>query len=144
MRYELGGCSGERNPYVHAILTADIHLEDFRKIMQAIPLGLIRVPSPGTPVQITTDTNLQVMQLVVRTVPGFTGRTYLGLANMDKGSSTRSGVIRILSEPPAFGPQDGEVLPAATGGHGNVIRVSDYWVDADVANEGVLVTCYVA
>ena len=112
--------------------------------MQAIPLGLVRVPTPGTPVRITADMTLQVMQMMVRTVPGFTGKTYLGLAGMDKTSSAKTGVIRILSEPPAFGPQDGEVLPAATGGQGNVLRVSDYWVDADVAGEGVIVTCFVA
>ena len=112
--------------------------------MQAIPLGLVRVTTPGTPVQITTDASLQVMQMVVRTVPGFTGKTYLGRSGMDKSSANKTGVIRILSEPPAFGPQDGEVLPAATGGHGNWIRVADYWVDADVAGEGVMVTCFVA
>jgi hypothetical protein len=112
--------------------------------MQAISLGLIRVPSPGTPVPVSTDDSLRVMLMMVRTVPGFTGKTYLGLAGMDRNSASKTGVIRILSEPPAFGPQDGEVLPAATGGHGNVIRAADYWVDADVAGEGVMVTCFIA
>ena len=112
--------------------------------MQAISLGLIRVPSPGTPVPLSANGELRVMQMVVRTVPGFTAKTYLGLAGMDKNSSSKTGVIRILSEPPAAGPQDGEVFPPATGGHGNVIHVADYWLDADVANEGVIVTCFVA
>ena len=112
--------------------------------MQAISLGLIRVPAPGTPVPVSTDDSLRVMQMVVRTVPGFTGKTYLGLAGMNKNAVEKTGVIRILSEPAAYGPQDGEVLPPAAGGHGNVLRVADYWVDADVANEGVVVTCLVA
>jgi hypothetical protein len=47
--------------------------------MQAISLGLIRVPSPGTPVPVSTDDSLRVMLMMVRTVPGFTGKTYLGL-----------------------------------------------------------------
>ena len=112
--------------------------------MQAISLGLIRVPTPGTPVRISSDATLRVTLMLIRTVPGFGGKTYLGLAGMDKNSAEKTGVIRILSEPPAFGPQDGEVLPPATGGKGNVISVSDYWVDADVAGEGVTVTCFVS
>ena len=54
----------------------------------------------------------------------------------------KTGVLRILSEPPAYGPQDGESVPPSSGGQGNVVQVSDYWVDADVAGEGVIVTCY--
>ena len=112
--------------------------------MQAISMGLIRVPTPGTPVRISTDLSLRVMLMMVRTVPGCTGKTYLGLAGMDKSSAAKTGVIRILSEPPAFGPQDGEVIPPLLGGQGNSITAADYWVDADVAGEGVTVTCFVA
>jgi len=112
--------------------------------MQAISLGLIAVPTPGTPVQVTTDQTLEVALMVVRTVPGFSGRTYLGLAGMNKGSAAMAGVIRVLSEPPAAGPQDGEVLPPSASGEGNILRAADYWVDADVAGEGVMVTCFVA
>ena len=111
--------------------------------MQAISLGLIRVPTPGTPVQITTNRSLMVMQIMVRTVPGFTGKTYLGVAGMNRAASAMPGVIRVLSEPAAAGPQDGEILPAENGGQGNVICPADFWVDADVANEGVVVTCFV-
>ena len=111
--------------------------------MQAISLGLIRVPNPGTPVQISSDDNLRVALIAVRTVPGFTGKTYLGVAGMNKSGATKPGVIRVLSEPSSFGPQDGENLPWQSGGHGNVLQVSNYWVDADVANEGLIVTCFV-
>jgi hypothetical protein len=111
--------------------------------MQAISMGLIRVPTPGTPVQITTNRSLMVMQMMVRTVPGFTGKTYLGVAGMNKSAANMPGVIRVLSEPAAAGPQDGEILPAENGGQGNVISASDFWVDADVANEGVIVTCFI-
>ena len=110
--------------------------------MQTISLGLIQVDTPGTPVRISTDPSLLVMMMVVRTIPGFTGKTYLGLAGMNKYSAAKTGVLRILSEPPAYGPQDGEAVPPSSGGQGNVVQVSDYWVDADVAGEGVIVTCY--
>jgi hypothetical protein len=112
--------------------------------MQTVSLGLVRVTTPGTPVRITADEKLNVVMMVVRTVPGFTGKTYVGVAGMDKNSWNRQGVVRVLSEPPAFGPQDGEVLPAFPYGQSNVIRPADFWVDADVVNEGVTVTCYVA
>jgi len=111
--------------------------------MQAISMGLIQVNTPGTPVPISTDNTLRVMMMVVSTVPGFTGKAYLGLSGMNKNSSILSGVMRVFSEPAAFGPQDGEVMPPSTSGQGNPVRVADYWVDADVAGEGVLVTCYV-
>ena len=112
--------------------------------MQALSLGLIRVPTPGTPVRITSDDTIRAMQVVIRTVPGFTGKTYIGMAGMDKNSANMTGVIRVLSEPPSFGQQDGEVLPATSTGHANVLRPSDYWIDADVANEGVVISYYVA
>jgi hypothetical protein len=111
--------------------------------MQAIPFGLIRVPTPGVPVQIWTDATLNVVMIMVRTVPGFTGKTYFGIAGMNKSGSNMQGVIRVLSEP-CIGPQDGEILPPAGRGQGNVLRASDYWVDADIANEGVIVTCFLA
>lgn len=112
--------------------------------MQTISLGLVRVATPGTPVRVTADETLNVAMMVVRTVPGFTGKTYLGLAGMNKSSWNKTGVGRVFSEPPAFGPQDGEVLPAHPSGHSNVIRPADFWVDTDVAGEGVTITCYVA
>jgi hypothetical protein len=112
--------------------------------MQTISLGLVRVPTPGTPVRVSSDESLRVTMMVVRTVPGFTGKTYVGLQGLQKDSWSKTGVVRILSEPPAFGPQDGEVLPAGQSGCGNVLRPADFWIDADVANEGVTITCYVS
>jgi hypothetical protein len=46
--------------------------------MQTVSLGLIRVPTPGTPVRVTTDESLHVAMMTVQTVPGFTGKTYVG------------------------------------------------------------------
>ena len=112
--------------------------------MQALSFGLIRVTTPGTPVRITADDSIRAALIVVRTVPGFTGKTYLGVQGMDKNAALLPGVMRVLSEPPSFGPQDGEVLPPSSGGQANVLRPSDYWVDADIANEGVMVSYYVA
>ena len=108
--------------------------------MIARPLGLIQVPTPGAPVRVTTDESLRAIQILVKTVPGFTGKTYFGVAGMDKNSPTKTGVIRVLAEPSAAGGQDGEAIPPSLGHYGNALRVADYYVDADVVDEGILVT----
>ena len=103
-------------------------------------LGLIRVPTPGTPVQVTTDDSVRASQILVRIVPGFTGRTYLGVAGMNKNAAGMSGVVRVLAEPASFGSQDEEAIPNSPNLFGNSLRVSDFYVDADVADEGLLVS----
>lgn len=108
--------------------------------MIARPLGLIRVPAPGTPVRVTADESLRASQILVRIVPGFTGKTYFGVAGMNKNSSPMTGVIRVLAEPASAGSQDGEAIPPSPYLSGNVLRVSDFYVDAEVANEGLLIS----
>jgi hypothetical protein len=106
----------------------------------ARPLGLIRVPTPGTPVQVTANRSLRGGQILVRSVPGFTGKTYFGVAGMDKNSVNMQGVIRVLAEPGSAGAQDNEAIPPSPSMHGNSLCPADYYVDADVAGEGLLVT----
>ena len=88
----------------------------------------------------TGDESLRALQIIVKTVPGFTGKTYLGVAGMNKNSPEKAGVLRVLAEPSAFGPQDGEAIPPSPGAYGNTVAVADFWIDADVANEGVIVS----
>lgn len=98
--------------------------------------GRVNVPTPGTPVPLTTDPTVVASKLFFQVIPGLTGKTYVGNASMTK--ATLAGVARILwpntsggfSETFYIESQDGE----------NSIRVSDYSVDADVAGEGLLVT----
>jgi len=108
--------------------------------MIARPLGLIRVPTPGTPVPVTTDTTLFASQILFRTVPGATKPTYVGVAGMNKSAAGMVGVIAALAEPTAGGAQDGQAIPSSPYQWGNSLRLADYYVDADQANEGVLVT----
>jgi hypothetical protein len=99
-------------------------------------LGLISVPTPGTPVPLTSDPTVTASKLFFQVIPGLTGKTYAGTPVMAK--ATLTGVARILwpnstggfSENFYIETQDGE----------NSIRLSDYAVDADVAGEGLLVT----
>lgn len=110
--------------------------------MQSIPLGFIQVPTPGTPVPLTLDRTIMAAQILVRTMPGLTGKTYFGIAGMNKNSAGKTGVIRVLAEPGSSSPQDGEAIPPGSFSAGNPLRVADYFVDADVVNEGVMVTYF--
>lgn len=100
------------------------------------PLGRVSVPTPGTPVQLTTNDAITASKIFFQVIPGLTGKTYVGVPAMNK--STLASVARVLwpnatggfSETFYIETQDGE----------DSIRVADYAIDADVAGEGLLVT----
>jgi hypothetical protein len=99
-------------------------------------MGRINVPTPGTPVPLTTDPTVTASKVFFQVIPGLTGKTYVGTPSMTKG--TLAGTARILwpntnggfSESFYIETQDGE----------DSIRLADYAVDADVVGEGLLVT----
>jgi hypothetical protein len=98
--------------------------------------GPISVATPGTPVPLTNDPTIRACRVFFQVIPGLTGKTYVGVPTMTKG--TLAGVARILwpnssggfSETFEVKSQDGE----------NSIRLADYAIDADVAGEGLLVS----
>ncbi|HXE62474.1 MAG TPA: hypothetical protein VN519_02990 [Bryobacteraceae bacterium] len=95
-------------------------------------LGRVDVPTPGTPVPLATDPAITASKLFVQSVPGLTGKTYLGTRTMSK--TTLAGVARVLS------PGDSFFLESQDGA--DTIRLKDYAIDADVAGEGLLVSCW--
>jgi hypothetical protein len=101
-------------------------------------LGRVNVAVPGTPVPLATSPAVTASKLFVQVIPGLTGKTYLGATSMNKG--TLSGVGRILWPNATGGVSDHFFLEAQDGA--NSIRLQDYAIDADVAGEGVLVTCW--
>ena len=100
------------------------------------PIGRVNVPTPGTPVPLSTDETVTVSKLFFQVIPGLTGKTYVGAPTMTK--TTLAGTTRVLWPNSAGGfsetfyveTQDGE----------DSIHLADYAVDADVAGEGLLVT----
>ena len=98
--------------------------------MTLTSLGRIAVPTPGTPVPLTTDVTKRVARVILQTAPANTGKTYFGQNGMAK--TTLAGVSRVLatSEFYEIGTEDG------TDG----ISLAQLAVDADVANEGLLVS----
>jgi len=99
-------------------------------------LGRINVPTPGTPVPLTSNPAITASKLFVQSIPGLTGKTYLGSAAMAK--STLAGVARILWPNTSGGFSENFFLESQDGT--DSIRLKDYAIDADVAGEGLLVT----
>ena len=75
-------------------------------------------------------------KLLFQVIPGLTGKAYVGRAGMTR--STLSGVIRVLWPNAAGGISDSFFLEASDGA--DSINLASYWIDMDVAAEGLLIT----
>jgi hypothetical protein len=93
--------------------------------MQAKSFGKIAVPTPGTPVRLTTDTTLRVARLRFAAVIGETGRVFLGVAGMNK--ATGAGVIKEFWPTGAGGGVASGVEDASADKSGNNTRQSNIW-----------------
>ena len=98
--------------------------------------GRVNVTTPGTPVPLTTDPSVTASKLFFQVIPGLTGKTYVGIPGMAKGTLT--GVARILWPNQSGGFSETFCIEAQDGC--DSIRLKDYAIDADVAGEGLLVT----
>jgi hypothetical protein len=104
-------------------------------------LGKIKVTTPGTPVQVTTDTTLRAAIIRFSVFLGGTGKVYLGVQGMNK--TTGAGVIKEFWPTGASGAiADELILEAPAPETYGSFRLSDFYVDADVANEGLLVSYF--
>src|SRR5271154_5977245 len=99
-------------------------------------LGRVNVPTPGTPVPLSTNESVTASKLFFQVIPGLTGKTYAGLPTMTK--ATLAGVARILWPNAAGGFSETLYIESQDGE--NSIHLANYAVDADVAGEGLLVT----
>ena len=107
--------------------------------MTLTSLGLVTVATPGTPVALSTNPNLRATRILFQSVPGLTGKGYIGTPQMNK--STLSGVIRILAPNPSGVISDLYEITTEDGLDG--IYVSQLAVDMAVAGEGLLVSYWV-
>lgn len=97
---------------------------------------VVNVPTPGTPVRVTTDTSIVAHRVFVHPKPANAGIVYFGNSALNK--STLAGLIH----KPLISDQAAEIDMVAHQGS-DVFRLSDFYVDADTANDGVLITYYV-
>jgi hypothetical protein len=100
------------------------------------PMGRVNVPTPGTPVPLSTDGTATVSKLFFQVIPGLTGKTYVGAPTMAK--TTLAKTVRVLWPNSAGGFSETFEVEAQDGE--DSIHLADYAVDADVAGEGLLVT----
>src|SRR6185437_7429364 len=103
--------------------------------MTQTSMGRVNVSTPGTPVRLSTDPTQRVAKLFLQVIPGLTGKAYVGKPGMNK--STLAGVSRILWPNASGGFSDQFFLESQDGT--DSIQLSDYAIDVDVANEGLLI-----
>ena len=108
--------------------------------MQARSFGKISVPTPGTPVRVTTDTALRAARMRFAVMIGETGRVFLGVAGMNK--ATGAGVIKEFWPTGAGGGVADEFIIETPDGQ-HFTAAADYYVDANVAGEGLLVAYWI-
>lgn len=121
--------------------------------MPVIIVGKITVPVPGTPVQVTATPQYQaalqaagispvfktVQAILFQAWKGNAGQTYIGTATMVK--ATGAGVSAVLVAPtatslPTWGASN-HLSPAG-------VDASALYLDADTANDGVLLSALVS
>jgi hypothetical protein len=108
--------------------------------MTVTALGRVNVASPGTPVRLSADSELRISKLFVQVIPGLTGKGYVGTEDLDK--STLDGVVRVLWPNASGGFSDQFAIESADGL--NSMHLAEYTIDMDVADEGLLVSYWVA
>ena len=104
--------------------------------MTVTALGRVNVATPGTLAPLATDPAIFVSKIFVQVVPGLTGKGYLGTAGLVRG--TLANVIRVLWPNTAGGFSENFLLESSDGT--DSLNLSQYYVDMDVAGEGLLVS----
>lgn len=119
--------------------------------MQVI-LGKISVPTPGTPVRLIdtavfqaampaqgVDSRFTACQAVMfQAWKGNTGAVYVGGAGLNRSTGANVGAVLAIpttTSIPSFGASN-HLVPAG-------INLADYYLDADAANDGALVSLLV-
>ena len=106
-------------------------------------LGKVTVASPGVPIQVTdgllNPTKHRACHgIMIQALPSNTGKIYIG--NVELDSTTLVGCFAILAEPTANTlPTFSAALTIAPNG----LEMETFWIDADVSDDGVLVTVLV-
>ena len=104
--------------------------------MNAYPLGRVNVTTPGTLVPLSADPTLRATKIFFQVIPGLTGKGYIGKSGMVR--ATLAKVIRVLWPNSGGGFSDSFFLES--GADSDTLNLAEYYIDMDVAGEGLLVT----
>lgn len=102
-------------------------------------LGKIAVPTPGTAVQLSPAT-LPCAKIRIEAAPANAHTAWVGTAGLV--GSTLTKAIHQFQIPAAGSPADAIEFESQEGK--NTLDLSDYWIDANTATEGALVTYWTA
>lgn len=111
--------------------------------MANVAFGLVTVPTPGTVVNVAANSTPSQLGkachgIMIQADSRNTGNIYIGTRDMNK--TTRANVYCVLGVPTeSFIPTFSEALTIAP----NAMSLSEFFLDADVANEGALVTALI-
>jgi hypothetical protein len=94
----------------------------------------VNVTTSGTPIQLATAYT-PCNRVRVSVVAGLTGKMYLGTAAVNH--STLAGVIKELWPNSGGGVDDSYEFNSADGT--NSLNLADYWIDAAINGEGLIV-----
>lgn len=103
----------------------------------------ILVAAPGVPVRVTVNESTPSASqgchgVLIQALPSNLGKVYIGNSEMNKSAFT--GLFAFLPIPTTnFIPSFSAALTLSPGG----IQLRDLFIDADLANEGVIVTILV-
>ena len=99
-------------------------------------LGRVNQPAPGTPIPLSVDPTKRVAKILIQMIPGLTGKAYVGTSVMKK--ATLVSVARVLWPNQAGGISDQFFLEVQNGL--DELNLEEYFLDLDVAGEGVLIS----
>jgi len=105
--------------------------------VQPNSFGKISVPTPGTPVQVTTDKTIRANRIRFQNVIGETGHTFMGTSGMVK--ATFVGVIKDFW-PTGAGGGVADAFEISSSDGSDTLYPAQYFVDANTAAEGLIVS----
>jgi len=104
--------------------------------MTVTALGRVNVAAPGTPVPLSADPTVRAAKILIQVIPGLTGKGYVGKSGMVR--ATLANVVRVLWPNASGGISDAFLIESQQ--DADVLNVSTYYIDMDVAGEGLLVS----
>jgi|SRR5690242_12231205 hypothetical protein len=104
--------------------------------MTVTALGRVNVATPGTPVPLSADHTARASKIYFQVIPGLTGKGYVGKTGMVR--ATLANVIRVLWPNSSGGFSDSFYIESQQ--DSDVLNLADYYIDMDVAGEGLLIS----
>jgi hypothetical protein len=104
--------------------------------MRVHSLGRLNVPTPGTPVPLTTDRSIRCAWIRAQVIAGLTGKAFLGTPDLN--TATLAGVIKEFWPNPSGGISDSLEIRSAE--DNNIYTLADLAIDAAVAGEGLVIS----